>query len=103
MTQHSTLRAPNWHIPSGERVGGNPLRYRDISCAVVTTTFSRCSLCPPQHDFGRRTRVSFKEFPHELESGVIFLFRVRDCAISRQKQVKIAHVGVVRCEKDTKV
>lgn len=69
----------------------------------VATSFSFFLLCPPQPDSGRQTRIGFQKFLHETKRGVIFLLCIRYRAIRGHEQIKVAHIGIVRCKKDAKV
>ena len=79
-------------------------RLRDRLCvSLLCRRVLSAVLIRAERDSRRRARISFQEFLHEPERRVIFLLCVRSCAIRGHEQVKVAHIGIVRCEKDAKI
>ena len=62
-----------------------------------------CLLRREQRDPRRQARVGFEEFLHKSKRRFVFLFCVRHGAIRGHKQIEVAHVGIVCCEKHAKI
>src|SRR6266480_2570358 len=71
--------------------------------SMAPSAFVTLLLCRAQRDSRRQADIRLEEFSHERKCRVVFLLCIRYRAIRGHKQVEIAHIGIVCCEKDTKI